>query len=321
MAAGRGERLRPFTDVVPKPALPVANEPVMGYALRLLAAHGIRDVVANAWWKADILQRVFGDGSAYGVNLVWSMEDEPLGTAGGVKHAEAHLRDGAEPVLILSGDGLHAADLSALIRAHRESGALVTLGLIEVTEPSEYGVTVLDGAGWVTAFQEKPAPGTELSRLANTGIYVLDPSIFDRLPTDGEFYDFGSQLFPELMGVEKAMYGFQLDTYWNDIGGAEAWVDATLALVQGRIQLPGLEQPEDGKLIHPTARVSPDAHIVGPCVIGASCTVEAGASVVRAVVMPGTTMQSGDVAAGGLVGSLAGLDSWAQSISLVPETV
>ncbi|MCW2960544.1 MAG: putative mannose-phosphate guanyltransferase, partial [Thermoleophilia bacterium] len=124
MAAGKGTRLMPWTSVVPKPALPVANEPALGYLLRLAARHGYRNVVANASWLADVLTDVIGDGTAYGVSLTWRLEDEPLGTAGGVIAARDILDDGDEPILVLSGDGIHDIDLAAVERTHRASGAL-----------------------------------------------------------------------------------------------------------------------------------------------------------------------------------------------------
>ena len=131
MAAGKGTRLAPLTDVLPKPAIPVANEPVMGHLLRLLASQGFRRVACNIAYKADIMREVFGDGTAYGVELAWSEEPEPLGTAGGLRNAQPLLAEG-EPVVVLSGDGLHAADIGALVRRHTESGAFATLGLSAV---------------------------------------------------------------------------------------------------------------------------------------------------------------------------------------------
>ncbi|MEO6867048.1 MAG: sugar phosphate nucleotidyltransferase, partial [Gaiellales bacterium] len=132
MAAGKGTRLGPWTTVVPKPALPVVNEPALGFLLRLAARHGYRDVVANASWLSDVLVGIFGDGSAHGVKLGWNVEDAPLGTAGGVLAAQDDLRNGDEPILILSGDGIHDVDLGALERAHRASGAPATLALLPV---------------------------------------------------------------------------------------------------------------------------------------------------------------------------------------------
>src|SRR5262245_58862949 len=115
MAAGKGTRLAPLTDCVPKPAIPVANEPAMGFMLRLLARYGFRDVASNISYKADQMRQVFGDGSAYGVNLTWSHETELLGTAGGMKKLESFLRQGDDPVLVLSSDGIHDVDLAAVV--------------------------------------------------------------------------------------------------------------------------------------------------------------------------------------------------------------
>jgi len=157
MAAGRGTRLAPLTDVVPKPLIPIANEPAIVGLLRTCARHGIRDVVINVSYMGDQLINAVGDGSSLGVRVVWSQEDEPLGTAGGMKNAEALLRDGDEPVLVLSGDGLHDIDLSAAAAAHRAAGVMATIVLCPVDDPQEYGVAVRDEGGFITSFQEKPS--------------------------------------------------------------------------------------------------------------------------------------------------------------------
>jgi NDP-sugar pyrophosphorylase family protein len=311
MAAGKGTRLAPLTDIVPKPALPVGNEPVIGRLLRLLASHGIRDVVVNAAWLADVLEGVVGDGSAHGVAVTWSREPEPLGTAGGMKHAEQHLRNGDEPILVLSGDGLHGADLSALLTSHRASGALVTMALTRVVDVREYGIVVLDDAQRVVAFQEKPAAADARSNLANTGIYICDPRVFDLLPPDGEVYEFGPQLFPRLLEEGQHMHGVVLDSYWNDIGGYEAFCDASLALVDGRLSLEG---DDLGQLVHARAVIEPGAELIGPCVIGPDVHIEDGAQLARSVVLPGTRIASGSICVGSVIGDRDGLAAWAAEL-------
>ncbi|MBC7644158.1 MAG: nucleotidyltransferase family protein, partial [Thermoleophilia bacterium] len=181
MAAGRGTRLAPLTDVVPKPLIPIANEPAIVGLLRTCAQHGIRDVVINVSYLGDQLINAIGDGSSLGIRVAWSREAEPMGTAGGMKNAEALLREGDEPVLVLSGDGLHDVDLSGVAAAHRAAGVTATIVLSLVDDPQEYGVAVRDERGYITSFQEKPSRDEALSHEANTGIYLFAPEIFDRL--------------------------------------------------------------------------------------------------------------------------------------------
>ena len=319
MAAGKGTRLAPWTTVVPKPALPVGNEPSLGFLLRLAGRNGFRNVVANASWLSDVLVGTFGDGSAHGVDLTWRVEDEPLGTAGGVLAAMDALRDGDEPVLVLSGDGVHDADLGAIVRAHRESGALATLGLLPVSDASEYGVAVLDAESRVTGFQEKPARGAELSTLANTGIYVFQPEALD-LCAEWVLTDFGTEFFPRMVAEGRHVHGHTLDdTYWNDIGDLDEWRATNVALLDGRIDAgPGGWNDDatvDRVLVHPTARIGDGVELVGPCVIGAGATVGDGAILRSALLLPYAEVPAGQVVASGTVGSLDGLARWARELS------
>lgn len=318
MAAGKGTRLAPWTSVVPKPALPVANEPAMGFLLRLAARSGKRHVVANASWLGDVLRGTFGDGSAHGVELSWNVEEAPLGTAGGVLAAEDRLRDGEEPIMVLSGDGLHDVDLAAVERAHRASGALATLALLPVADPSEYGVAVLDGSGRITAFQEKPARGTELSNLANTGIYVLQPEVLDQCRAWG-LTDFGTELFPRMVDEGMHLHGHALEgTYWNDIGDLDEWRATNVALLDGRVDAGPGSWNDDGVvdrvLVHPSARIGDGVELIGPCVVGEGATVGDGAILRSALVLPHAQVPASLAVASGTVGSVAGLERWAREL-------
>jgi NDP-sugar pyrophosphorylase family protein len=302
MAAGKGTRLRPLTDVLPKPSLPVANEPVLGRLLRDLAQHGIREIAANASYKADLLQAVIGDGTAYGVNLEWSVETELLGTAGGVKKMDAFLREGDDIFIVLSGDGLHDIDITAAVRAHRDKGALATIVLSRVDDPSEYGVAVLDARGFITGFQEKPAREDALSDLCNTGVYIFNTSVLDRIPA-GEFYDFGDNLLPELVGEGAQVLGVVHDGVWNDIGGLDAYRESNLYLAA-----------EAGLIVHGAATVHPSAELTAPVVIGAGATVGANARIASSVILPGAAVPEGAVLAAAVFGSTDGLLEWADDL-------
>lgn len=318
MAAGKGARLAPWTEVVPKPALPVANEPSLGFLLRLAARNGFRDIVANASWRSDILVGIFVDGSAHGVQLSWNVEEEPLGTAGGVIAAQDQLRNGDEPIIILSGDGIHDVDLAAVERAHRESGAVATLALLPVADASQYGVAVLDESARITGFQEKPARGTELSRLANTGIYVLQPEVLDRCVEWG-LTDFGSELFPRMLEEGFHLHAHALEsTYWNDIGDLDEWRASNGAVLEGRVEVgPGAwsDAADDQVLLHPTAVLGDGVQLTGPCTVGAGARIGDGAHLRSALVLPHAEVPSGAVVASGTIGTLDGLERWARELA------
>ncbi|NLP43239.1 MAG: NDP-sugar synthase [Peptococcaceae bacterium] len=213
LAAGMGTRLRPLTDPVPKPMVPILNTPVMGYSLKLLQKHGIKDVIANTHYSPYYITDFFQDGAEFGVKLQYSYEKELLGTAGGVKNNRDFLD---ETFFVLSGDALTDIDLTAMYEFHRSQKALATIALKPVKDVSNYGVVVTDEYSRIRSFQEKPKKKEALSNVVNTGIYLFEPEIFDYIP-DG-FYDFGRDLFPKLLELDVNFYGFVTDDYWSDIG-------------------------------------------------------------------------------------------------------
>src|SRR5688572_4728715 len=154
MAAGLGTRLRPLTDFLPKPMVPIANRPVMHHLLNLLALHDVRQVGINIHAFPELITRYFGDGSALGLEIRWSEEKELLGTAGGTKKLEDFW--GREAILVTSGDGLHDVDVTALLGHHQRTHALATLSVKPVDDPSAYGVAIIDRDTRIRGFQEKP---------------------------------------------------------------------------------------------------------------------------------------------------------------------
>jgi mannose-1-phosphate guanylyltransferase len=221
LAAGIGTRLRPLTDPVPKPMVPVLNTPVMEYSVKLLHKHGINEIVANTHYNSQVIRDYFGDGQAFGVKLKYSYEKELLGTAGGVKNNREFLN---ESFFVLSGDALTDIDLTAMYKFHKENHALATIALKPVQNVSSFGVVVTNPSGRITAFQEKPKKQEALSNVVNTGIYLFEPEIFQFIP-DG-FYDFGRELFPKLLAAGTNFFGYLTNDYWSDIGAIDAYKKA-----------------------------------------------------------------------------------------------
>src|SRR5207249_3189989 len=191
MAGGEGSRLRPLTSRQPKPLVPVAGRPIMEHILLHLRRHQLKDVVATVQYLGASIRNYFGDGSEQGVSLTYSVEDSPLGTAGSVMLARQALND---TFVVISGDALTDIDLAAAIRFHRERRSLATIVLKPVPNPLEYGVVVVDEGGAVQRFIEKPSWGEVISDLANTGIYILDPSVFEFFRA-GEVSDWSGDVF------------------------------------------------------------------------------------------------------------------------------
>ena len=204
--------LNQLTDVVPKPLLPVANRPVMAQGINCLHQLGIDDICVNVSYRAEQIMNVFGDGSGENVHLHWSIEEQPTGTAGGMKRLQAQLGD--DRVVVIAGDAMLDVDLTLLLEAHIAHGAFrATLATTPVANPSLYGVVISEPNERIDHFQEKPAPGTEISRQANTGIYIFEPGIFDLIPA--ETINFALNVFPEILRLRLPFFAFPVHGYWT----------------------------------------------------------------------------------------------------------
>src|ERR1700727_1008003 len=212
MAGGEGSRFPPLTSRRPKPLAPVAGKPVMEHIIALLRQHGITESVATVHCLGDEVESYFDSGADFGVTMEYVVEDTPLGTAGAVKMADKLLADGT--FLVISGDALTDIDLTALVEHHRREGNDVTIALQRVTNPLEFGVVVTDESGRITRFLEKPSWGEVFSDTINTGIYVLEPEIFEYMEA-GKNYDFSKDIFPFMLRDGKPLYGFVATDYWS----------------------------------------------------------------------------------------------------------
>ena len=308
LAAGLGTRLRPLTYEVPKPMVPVLGIPVMEHILRLLARHGLDDVVANLHYFPDQIEGRFGDGARWGVKLSYSYEEELLGTAGGVRKVRDHF--GGETFLIISGDALTDIDLTALLRRHAEAGGIGTLALKRVDDPSQLGVVILNEEGRVQGFQEKPDPAEALSDLGNCGIYVFEPEIFDYFP-DRDFVDWAQDVFPALLEQDVPFYGHEIADYWNDIGNIKEFRQGNFDALTGEVRVDfdsSRVNPDAGWVDEPPVFVGEGCEIgagvrlTGPVVLGDRCKVGDRAAIRDSVLWPGTEVAPQGV----LIGAVAG---------------
>lgn len=222
LAAGEGTRLRPLTLTCPKPMLPVGDAPLLVYIIRWLRGQGIQDVAINLHYLPDVITGYLGDGSGFGVNITYSPEDPILGSAGAAKRLERYL---GSPFLVVYGDMLLDVNLDTLVKLHGSGGAQVTIGLMEVDDPSTKGVVQMDERGRVLRFVEKPRPGEIQGRLVSAGIYLVEASALERIP-EGSYYDFGHDLIPLLLGEGAPVFAHLLDGYLLDIGTPDSYQKA-----------------------------------------------------------------------------------------------
>jgi mannose-1-phosphate guanylyltransferase/mannose-1-phosphate guanylyltransferase/phosphomannomutase len=319
MAAGLGKRLRPLTYEIPKPLVPVVNRPIMEHILALLARDGLTEVVANLHWFPETIRDHFGDGSALGVELTYSYEEQLLGTAGGVRNVGDFF--GSEPFVVMAGDALTDIDLAALARAHAENDWIATLAVKRVTNTSEYGVVVTGSDGRVAGFQEKPDPAEALSDLANCMIYVLDREIFDHFP-DAKEVDFALDVFPALLEADVPFGVHVTDAYWNDVGSLPEYLQGNLDALTGAVDVQpagelideaaGARLAEGVELEGPIllgegAEIGEGARLDGPLVIGPGASIGAGARVRESVLLAGAEVPADGLLAGAIAGSAGAL--------------
>jgi mannose-1-phosphate guanylyltransferase/phosphomannomutase len=274
MAGGEGTRLRPLTSNQPKPMLPMANIPMMEHVVNLLRQHGFEDIVVTVAFMANAIRTYFGDGSEFGVRMVYATESTPLGTAGSVRNAQEELD---ERFLVISGDVLTDIDLSQVVDFHDKRGGLATLALKAVDNPLEFGIVITREDGSIERFLEKPTWGQVFSDTINTGIYVLEPEIFDFIP-EGQPVDFSGESFPAALEAGKELFGYVADGYWEDVGTLEAYLKSHQDILDQRVQveIKGF-QLHPGVWLGKGAEIDPSVVLEGPAVIGDNCVIGPGA--------------------------------------------
>jgi mannose-1-phosphate guanylyltransferase len=219
LAAGVGSRMQPLTRTIPKPMLPVAGEPLLAHTIRWLQRAGVTDIALNLHHLPHVICDYFGDGAAWGVTLRYLFEPTLFGTAGSVKQL-AHVFH--ETFVVVYGDLLIDINLAALVDMHRQHEALATIGLKPTDDPASQGMIVCDAQGRVTQFVEKPTVWTQQQRLANAGIYLVEPSVIDWIP-DRFPSDWGFDVFPRLLAANLPVYGCPVHGQVVDIGTPAAY--------------------------------------------------------------------------------------------------
>jgi mannose-1-phosphate guanylyltransferase / phosphomannomutase len=317
MAGGEGTRLRPLTSNQPKPMVPIVGKPCMEHILELLKRHGFEDVIVTVAFLPQAIRSYFGGGETLGMEVGYSVEESPLGTAGSVRLAAGRLDD---TFLVISGDALCDLDLTKLVECHREKQASVTIGLKSVDNPLEFGIVVTDDDGRVERFLEKPSWGQVFSDTINTGIYVLEPEVLRHIPTDRP-YDFSKELFPLLLEMGRPIYGYVMDGYWQDIGNLDQYRQANFDALDEKVRLniPGIRirgnvWVGDGVDLHDIdalegpaflgnyCRIAPDASVGPYSVLATSVTLRERAHTSRSIIDASTSIGRSAVVEGAVVG-------------------
>lgn len=304
MAAGVGSRLMPLTSEIPKPLMPVANRPLLENTIKLLKKHGFDQLICNLYHHAGLILEHLQSEEYRDISINYSLEEELLGTAGGVKNCEGFLD---ETFVVISGDALTDIDLSYLLSQHKAKGALATIALRAQEQVEQFGVVQVDEKGKILRFQEKPKAHEAISNLANTGIYVFETEVFKYIPA-GTFFDFGQQLFPFLVESGAPFYGVPISDYWCDVGNLATYRQANADVLEKKVraEMRGtLSKSEDGGLVllEEGVIIGPNVRFSGNVVIGRGCRLEANACINNSVIWDGAVIDKGAVLEQAIVGS------------------
>ena len=313
LAGGEGTRLRPLTLQVPKPVVPIANVPFLGYQLDLLHRHGISEAILSLGYRPDKIEAVLGDGSRFRTRLRYVVERSPLGTAGAFKNAEP-LLDG--PAVVFNGDILCDFDLTEMLRSHRRRSAVATLALTRVDNPSAYGLVETGEDGRITRFLEKPGLGQVTCNTINAGLYVLEPEVLKTIPA-GVNTSFERAVFPGLVSSGQAVFAYISAGYWMDIGTPQKYLQANHDILQGRFVPPAAgssigpwrtprEEGSDSLVEHSvvasSVRVGTGSRILGSAIDG-DCRIGKQAVIDGSVLWTGVQVGDGAQLRGCVVGN------------------
>jgi NDP-sugar pyrophosphorylase family protein len=302
LAGGKGARLRPLALYIPKPIVPLANIPFLFFQIDHIKRAGITEIILSLSYQPRKIMDIFGDGMTYGVTMRYTHEDLPRGTAGAFKAAENLIDD---TTVVLNGDVVTDIDLNEVLRHHRETKAEATIVITRVMNPSGYGLVESDGASRVLRFTEKPPEDEVTGDTINAGIYVLEPSVLNRISKEGP-QSFEREIFPALLQEGAAVYSYLNRGFWQDIGSPQKYLDATYGVISGRMKLPSYPQKVCPTNKWNKKQVTIDSYSVldGGCVIksgvviensvlGEGCRIEEGALIKDSVVWAGTRIRPG----------------------------
>jgi mannose-1-phosphate guanylyltransferase len=318
LVGGQGTRLRPLTISTPKPMLPVAGYACTEHQIARAKEAGVERIVLGTSYRAEVFEEYFGHGEKFGIELIYAVESEPLGTGGAIRNAASYLiSSGEDPVIVFNGDVLTGLDISALVQKWRTADADVALYLTRVEDPRAYGLVPTDADGRVIEFREKPTSPEELvTDQINAGCYIFKRSVIDQIPSDRPV-SVERETFPELLSSNAKVIGVVDDGYWLDLGTPLAFAKGSADLVRGIAPSPLLKGRTGEALIEPTAKVDSSALITGGTYIGHHAIVGANVVITGSVIFADVEVGTGTQIKNSIVSTGANISSGCEIVDTV----
>lgn len=286
MAGGFGTRLKPLTNNIPKPMVPIANIPILEHLITLLKMNEIDDYIILLYYQPDAIKNYFKDGVNFGVKIRYIIPDADYGTAGAVKLAQDFINN---DFLVISGDVLTDFNLLQLYKFHKDKNSLATINLYSHENPVQYGIVLTNADQQIIRFLEKPSSSEVFSDTINTGIYYFNKEIFKYIP-EGENLDFSKDLFPYLLENNIPIYGFKSKGYWRDVGNLEEYINSNLDVLNNRLHYISLEKTANN-FVAKSAQIEFGA-IVENSIIGENVVIEKGVEIKNSVIWNNVVIKS-----------------------------
>jgi mannose-1-phosphate guanylyltransferase len=273
LVGGKGTRLRPLTDRLPKPMVPVMGRPLLERTIENLRRHGVDEIILSTCYKSEAIETYFGDGADFGLKIHYVNEDTPLGTGGAIKNCEKYFNDS---FFVMNADILSNINLSEMLRYHRRKNTDVTIAVTRVEDPSAYGVIEYDNDGYALSFREKPKE--IVSHFINAGFYIFEPGVLKRIPS-GRVVSVEREVFPSLLEDGRKIAVYKGCNYWLDIGTPEKYIQAHRDGFTERLRLPETDFGKRAVYSRLNASISRSAMLRGPVYLGRNVRIESGAVV------------------------------------------
>ncbi len=285
MAGGFGTRIQPLTHSRPKPMLPIMNRPMMEHTMMMLKDLGIKEFIVLLYFKPEIIQNYFKDGSDFGIKITYVVPDGDYGTAGAVKLAQEYIGD--DSFIIISGDLVTDFDFKKLFDFHENRKSKLSIGLTSVENPLQFGVVIANEDDVIEKFLEKPSWGEVFSDTINTGIYIIEPEILDYIP-HGENFDFAKDLFPLLMQENISLLAYSLSGYWRDVGNPESYREVYEDILAGKVnfKIDGFKKVYPDGVLYSSVEydLDPSIEIIGTVVLDENVTLKKGVKLTNVVI-------------------------------------